>query len=97
MASILHNSIIESISDDEYPVNYDCVDDDRMRVLNVGSQYCDLQGINGSLEIFSISNYCALHINIHSLPSKLVELRNILCNLKENNITIHLILLCEIT
>ena len=63
MASILHNSIIESSSDDEYPVNCDCVDDDRMRVLNVSSQYCDLHGINGSLETFSMSNYCALHIN----------------------------------
>ena len=26
-------------------MNYDCVDDDRMRVLNVGSQYCDLQSV----------------------------------------------------
>ena len=43
----IYNSIIQLRSNDEYTVNYDCVDDDRMRAFNVGSHYCDLQGING--------------------------------------------------
>jgi len=40
-------------------------------------------------------NLCALHINIHSLPAKLDDIKNILCSFKEKNITVHFILLCE--
>jgi len=39
--------------------------------------------------------FCALHINIHSLLAKLDDLKNIICSLKEKHITIHFILLCE--
>ena len=39
--------------------------------------------------------FCALHINIHSLLSKLDDLKNILSCLQEKNIIVHFILLCE--
>ena len=41
-----------------------------------------------------ISNF-VLHINIHSLVSKLDELKNILCYLQQNKTIVHLILLFE--
>jgi len=39
--------------------------------------------------------YCALHINIRSLPAKLDELKDIIYTLKEKHIIVHFILLCE--
>ena len=41
--------------------------------------------------------YGIMHLNIHSLASKLDELRNILVNLQEQDVSIHFILLCETT
>ncbi len=64
-------------------------------MLRIDNQYCDLSGINGSLETFTSAKYCALHLNIHSLPSKLSELRNMLGILKDNGIVVHFILVCE--
>ena len=39
--------------------------------------------------------YTAIHLNIHSLPSKYDQLRNMLSELKDKNIAITFIMLCE--
>ena len=41
------------------------------------------------------AQYCALHLNIHSLSNKIIQLREMLFSVKEQGITIHFILLCE--
>ncbi len=41
------------------------------------------------------SQISILHLNIHSVPSKLDELKTLLCKLKTKNLTIDVILLCE--
>lgn len=38
---------------------------------------------------------CALHINIHSLPAKLDDLKHIIHSLNQQQIPVHFILLCE--
>ncbi len=81
--------------DDRYPYPTIKVDDARARVLTVGSTYCDLNEIVTNSKNFVHSKYCALHLNIHSLPAKHVELKNIVSVLGESGITIHFILLCE--
>ncbi len=64
--------------------------DDRFNILDVDSPYCVVDDI-------SLTNYkyCALHLNIHSLPSKFDELKNLLANLEDKKIHIDFILLCE--
>ncbi len=76
------NLTSENDSDDDYPVPHDIVSDNRMNVLNVDSKYCDLDNIDSSMQTFSRSKYCAMHINIHSLPSKYEQLRDMLSRLK---------------
>ena len=49
-----------------------------------------LENISARGQQFSI-----LHINIHSVPSKLDELKNLLLRLKDKKIIIDVILLCE--
>ena len=44
---------------------------------------------------FANAKYCALHINIHNLPTKYDHLTNILSWLKEQGIFVHFILHCE--
>ena len=73
----------------------ECVHDDRLNVLGLDSPYCDLDDINGTIETFSKAKYCAIHVNIHSLPSKFAELRNTPSKLKDNGIIVHFVLLCE--
>ena len=41
------------------------------------------------------SQFCVLHINIHSVPSKLAELNDLLFKLKDCKIHVDVILLCE--
>ena len=83
--------------DDSHPVQYDCMHDDRLNTLNMDSVYCDIDHIQSSdlLQTFSKSKYCALHINIHSLPSKYTQLRNMLSRLRDQQIDVQFVLLCE--
>ena len=66
------------------------ISDEQGDLLNTGSNYNDIDGIN-------IQNYkySAMHINIHSLPSKFDQLKEIIVKLKLNNTQIDFILLCE--
>ncbi len=45
--------------------------------------------------MFFNAKYCALHLNIHSLPSKHEQLKSLICELKNIGINVHFILLCE--
>jgi len=82
-------------SEDDDLINYPSVSDVRLNTLKVGSTYCQLDSIDGSLEAYRGSRYNVIHLNIHSLPRKYTQLCNILAKLKENRIQIHLVLLCE--
>ncbi len=72
-----------------------CVDDARSRVLTVDSTYCDLENIAEKKAAFVKAQLCVLHLNIHSLPSKFCELKNLVSTLGDNGIKIHVIMLCE--
>ena len=72
------------------------VKDHRFSMLSVDSQYCNLEDLGAAVETLGAAQYCALHLHIHSLPSKIIQLREIVFSLKEQGITIHFILLCEI-
>ena len=80
-----------SSSNDSDPVLPECVHDDRLN----DRPYCDLDDINVTIETFSNAKYCAIHVNIHSLPRKCAGLRNTLSKLKDNGILVHFVLLCE--
>ena len=87
--------LVSSSSDEEGPLDYDGVTDDRMGVLKVDSLYISMNDIKNNLLAFRNSKYCALHFNIHSLPSKHTELCNMISTLKAHGILVHFILLCE--
>ncbi len=84
-----------SESDGEYPAPPNTLIDARFKGLCAKSSYCDIEDLNSTIDTFRLSQYCALHLNIHSLPSKYSHLRNIIDEVKGNGITIHFILLCE--
>ena len=83
-----------SSSEDDNPMNYSRVDDDRLNALQTESTYLRLDNISGSLETYRGSKYNVLHLNIHSLPSKYTELCNMLTILTNNEIIVHFVLLC---
>ena len=91
------NSLIsDSSSEDDSPlVDFGCVHDDRLTALKADSLYWQLDDVDGSIEIFRRSKYVALHLNIHSIPSKFIELKNMLSKLKDIGIVVHFVLLCE--
>ena len=89
------NNFWDSESDDDDQLQYDSVRDRRVGVLGVDSLYYDLCDINLDIGKFKRSRYCAIHLNIQSLPSKYTELCNLLDRLKNNGIAVHFVLLCE--
>ena len=90
------SDLTDSSSDeDDCSVHHDPVQDHRFTMLSVDSQYCNLDEFGAAVETLGTAQYCALHLNIHSLPSKIIQLREMLFSLKEQGITIHFILLCE--
>ncbi len=78
------------------PMKHTMPNDDRLHLLGAGSTYCDVNDVIGDDgSNLKTAKYVALHINIHSLPSKFDQLKHIICLLKEQNIIVHFILLCE--
>ena len=73
---------------------YNAMGDDRLNVLDIDSNYCDVDDI-ASIKPFKWPKYCVLHLHIHSLPSKHVQLCNMVTQLKDNGIIVHFVLLCE--
>ena len=69
--------------------------DHRFTMLSVDSQHCNFDDLGAAVETLGTVQYCALHLNTHSLPSKIIQLREMLFSLKEQGIRIHFILLCE--
>jgi hypothetical protein len=67
-----------------------------VQLLQVDSKYYDIADlINLKLPNNTQHKYTAMHINIHSLPAKIDQLTTLLSHLKQNNINLHFILLCE--
>ncbi len=90
MANVNKSVFLDLDNDDFDPVSPYSVTDDRFNILNIDSTYCAVDDIS-----FKDYKYCALHLNIHSLPSKFVELKNLLADLEHKNIHVDFILLCE--
>lgn len=74
----------------KFPLN-----DDRKNIIKTDSTYCDINDASVNMKCFVNTKYCAIHLNIHSLPSKFLQLKNILYELNNRNIVVHFILLCE--
>ena len=72
-------------------------DDERLHLLDAESAYCDVDQVydESNEASFKTAKYCALHINIHSLPSKFDQLKHMIARLKDAGITVHFIMLCE--
>ncbi len=72
-------------------------DDAKLHITGNDSKYCDLEDIasDEGIDVFKNAMYCALHLNIHSLPSKYEDLKSLICSLSESGIKIQFILLCE--
>ena len=83
---------IDQIGRDPQKNLFELIDDDLLLFDNECTyiepeQTNSLNGKNASLRI--------LHVNIHSIPSKLDDLKSLLEKLKQNEINIDLLLLCE--
>ena len=76
------NDLFDLIDLQQSPTTNDCtyIDPDSI----------DLQRQNDGNNCLTV-----LHINIHSIPSKLDELKELLSKLKQKNVTVDVILLCE--
>ena len=88
-----YQTVLDASSD--HPVDQSCVTDDRFNLLNVNSSYCSVEDINTSEILMSDYKYCAIHLNIHSLPSKFDQLKDMVVRLNDNKIKVDFILLCE--
>ena len=68
--------------------------------LTIGGKSCNMSTYSEIEELGKVTQYktfefCALHINIHSIPDKFDELKGILARLYEAGISVDFILLCE--
>ena len=88
-----YQTVVDTSSD--HPVDQSCVTDDRFNLLNVNSSYCSVDDINTPEILMSDYKYCAIHLNIHSLPSKFDQLKDMIVRLNDNKIKVDFILLCE--
>ena len=71
------------------------INDDRAHSITLDSQYIELHDLDNVANEFKNCTYCALHINIHGLASKFDQLKNLIHELRNSNIKVHFILLCE--
>ena len=74
-------------------------DDDNLnnplQLLNITSKYYDIEEMLASVPKETKFNYKTIHINIRSLPDKFDKLKLVLHRLKEADMIIDFILLCE--
>lgn len=63
--------------------------------MNLSSEYYEIHQLGELPSIGHKYKYCSLHLNIHSLPGKFDNLLVLLSKLRDLNIKIHFILLCE--
>ena len=59
----------------------------------INCAYCEIEDIVKTT--VNEHEFCSLHINIHSLPAKFDQLKNILARLRDLNILVDFVLLCE--
>ena len=69
--------------------------DIQLKELNINSNYYEIESLYDEHNVDTDYQYVALHINIHSLPDKLSQLKTILSRLNDIKIKVHFILLCE--
>lgn len=70
--------------------------DDILTSSENNCNYIDLENCTDSLsESYNNHQYCALHLNIHSLPAKFDDLKHLIATLNSCKVTLHFILLCE--
>jgi hypothetical protein len=65
------------------------------QLFNIDSKYYDIDDIHCNLPKNTNYKFTALHLNIHSLPAKFDQLNTLLSRLRQSNIQLHFILLCE--
>ena len=75
-------------------------DENQPNIFNLTSPYSDLNNIYENIgkpmhERETNYSYTALHLNIHSLPSKIDNLKLMILDLQEKHIVLDFILLCE--
>lgn len=73
---------------------FECVDDDRLNNIDIKSTYYNVDDTS-DLSTFINAEYSVLHLNIHSLASKISHLRDMLDKLKNKKVIVHFIMLCE--
>jgi hypothetical protein len=90
-------SSFQTISDKSFdnPAHQSSVTDDRFNLLDVNSSYCSVDDINTPEILMSDYKYCAIHLNIHSLPSKFDQLKDMIVRLNDNKVKVDFVLLCE--
>ena len=73
------------------------INDNRVHGITLDSKYIDLHDLDNIDNEFKNCTYFALHINIHvhGLASKFDQLTNLIHELRNSNIKVHFILLCE--
>ena len=71
------------------------INDNRAHGITLDSIYIDLHDLDNIDNEFKNCTYCALHINKHGLASKFDQLKNLIHELRNSNIKVHFILLCE--
>ncbi len=69
--------------------------DHPLQLLNIKSNYYHIEDIQASIPQDASFKYKSIHINTQSLPDKHDKLKLLLLRLKEANVIIDFILLCE--
>ncbi len=85
---------LDRISHDPMKDLFDLIDMQHSPVNN-NCSYVLPDEIKNSVDLGNGSQYCILHLNIHSIPSKKDDLINLLERLKHQNITVDVLLICE--
>ena len=83
------NDIMETSNSDNDNI------DNPLQLLNIESKYYDIENIKDSIPTDIKFKYKTIHINIKSLPDKHDKLKLFLHRLKDADVTIDFILLCE--
>ncbi len=94
LGNSMDHSRFDKISNDPMKDLFDIIDIEHS-LLNNNCKYIEPENIKLGSTNFKGSQLCIMHINIHSIPSKLSELNSLLLKLKEKNIHVDVILLCE--
>ena len=84
---------IDNIENDPHQDLYRIIDDEDLTLFESECLYRNPDEVKDLISYHS--NLVVLHLNIHSIPAKIDELKQLLEKLKHDNIIVDLILLCE--